>query len=45
MFSSTQSIPGLSFARSDVKANIRPGVEASTYTSMLSLGVHVLQRT
>ena len=29
MFSSIQSIPGLIFARSDVKAKIRPGVEAS----------------
>ena len=29
MFSSIQSIPGLIFARSDVKANIRPGVEAN----------------
>ena len=28
MFSSIQSIPGLIFARSDVKAKIRPGVEA-----------------
>ena len=30
MFSSIQSIPGLIFARSDVKAKIRPGVEAKT---------------
>ena len=29
MFSSTQSIPGIIFARSDVKAKIRPGVEAN----------------
>ena len=29
MFSSIQSIPGLIFARSDVKAKIRPGVEAN----------------
>ena len=29
MFSSIQSIPGLIFARSDVKAKIRPGVEAT----------------
>ena len=28
MFSSIQSIPGLIFANSDVKAKIRPGVEA-----------------
>ena len=28
MFSSIQSIPGLIFARSNVKAKIRPGVEA-----------------
>ena len=28
MFSSIQSIPGLIFAKSDVKAKIRPGVEA-----------------
>ena len=31
MFSSIQSIPGLIFARSDVKAKIRPGVEAKEY--------------
>ena len=31
MFSSIQSIPGLIFARSDVKAKIRPGVEANNY--------------
>ena len=31
MFSSMQSIPGLIFARSDVKAKIRPGVEARVY--------------
>ena len=30
MFSSIQSIPGLIFARSDVKAKIWPGVEASS---------------
>ena len=30
MFSSIQSIPGLIFARSDVKAKIRPGVKATT---------------
>ena len=29
MFSSIQSIPGLIFAKSDVKAKNRPGVEAS----------------
>ena len=29
MFLSVQSIPGLIFARSDVKAKIRPGVEAN----------------
>ena len=29
MFSSIQSIPGLIFTRSDVKAKIRPGVEAN----------------
>ena len=29
MFSSIQSIPGLIFAKSDVKAKIRPGVEAN----------------
>ena len=29
MFLSIQSIPGLIFARSDVKAKIRPGVEAT----------------
>ena len=28
MFSSIQSIPGLIFARYDVKAKIRPGIEA-----------------
>ena len=28
MFLSIQAIPGLIFARSDVKAKIRPGVEA-----------------
>ena len=28
MFSSIQSIPGLTFARSDVKAKIQPGVKA-----------------
>ena len=33
MFSSIQSIPGLIFARSDVKAKIRPGVEASNTLS------------
>ena len=38
MFSSTQSIPGLIFARPDVKAKIRPGVEAiqSIMTCLLS---------
>ena len=35
MFSSIQSIPGLIFARSDVKAKIRPGVEAKTRPSYL----------
>ena len=35
MFSSIQSIPGLIFARSDVKAKIRPGVEASELLELL----------
>ena len=34
MFSSIQSIPGLIFARSDVKAKIRPGVKASVHTAI-----------
>ena len=36
MFSSIESIPGLIFARSNVKAKIRPGVEArSDYRKLL----------
>ena len=35
MFSSIQSIPGLIFARSDVKAKIRPGVEANTTVDLV----------
>ena len=46
MFSSIQSIPGLIFARSYVKAKIRPGVEANVgscfHANMLALnGQHV----
>ena len=37
MFSSIQSIPGLIFARFDVKAKIRPGVEASVHTAIRTL--------
>ena len=36
MFSSIQSIPGLIFARSDVKAKIWPGVEARVLRRFLS---------
>ena len=36
MFSSIQSIPGLIFARSDVKAKIRPGVEAKRIWSEIN---------
>ena len=36
MFMSIQSIPGLIFARSDVKAKIRPGVEANTILALLN---------
>ena len=35
MFSSIQSIPGLIFARSDVKAKIRPGVEARSNAELI----------
>ena len=47
MFSSIQSIPGLIFARSDVKAKIQPGVEARvcswsvTQLWALTLSVHL----
>ena len=33
MFLSIQTIPGLIFAKSDVKAKIRPGVEAMCYSA------------
>ena len=41
MFSSIQSIPGLIFARSDVKAKIRPGVEANVTLEELQGGLDV----
>ena len=37
MFSSIQSIPGLIFARSDVKAKIWPGVEANVIQEVRKL--------
>ena len=44
MFLSIQSIPGLIFARSDVKAKIQPGVEASidTYSASGELEQNML---
>ena len=40
MFSSMQSIPGLTFASSDVKVKIRPGVEAIESASCMHSYTH-----